>query len=328
MNDNKEQEQSVTSDYIKGIPSIKENNIEAVCIGIEEIAPLCKEAVYVLDFTKKGFHYIANRDLFLNGHSVEEAFAQGYDFFSKVIHEDDMQLWIDIHKAILRRIEKYENFNDVSYFSFDLCYKSRVNRSMVHHRLCSVFINGHLRYGIVVLSSTVVSTSGHLRMHYTNGEFDEFSIGEKEWSKGIKPTLTDLEKNILILVEQGKNGKEAAKILGNSVDYLKRVRSDICEKLGVKTIIQALILAINLRLIDGSVDMFNKKEEKSDEPVIEPKKKRRPMTPDKLKLIQDALDDGKSVNSIAKKEAIDVSECTIRYHIKRGILVRKSEISS
>jgi len=180
-----------------------------------------------------------------------------------------------------------------------------------------------------MLSGTVISTSGRLRIHYASGEFDEFSMGEKRWKKGLQPTLTDLEKNILILIEQGKNSKEAAKMLRYSVDYLKKIRSNICRKLDVKSIIQALILATNMRLIDESVDILIKKEENEKrEPVIVPKKSRRPMTPDKLKLIQEKLNKGKSVNSIAKKEAINVSECTIRYHIKKGNVVRKNENNS
>ena len=50
-------------------------------------------SLFVLDMVQKRFCYIKPDDLFLCGHSMEEAMTLGYDFFSKIIHPEDLPLW-------------------------------------------------------------------------------------------------------------------------------------------------------------------------------------------------------------------------------------------
>jgi len=68
--------------------------------------------------------------------------------------------------------------------------------------------------------------------------------------------------------------------------------------------------ATNRHLI-FSQDAIPEKQKKAED-MSEKKKRRRSMTPEKLALIQEALDRGQSINSIANQE--DISEFTIRYH--------------
>ena len=57
------------------------------------LAAMIPSSLFVLDMVQKRFCYIKPDDLFLCGHSMEEAMTLGYDFFSKIIHPEDLPLW-------------------------------------------------------------------------------------------------------------------------------------------------------------------------------------------------------------------------------------------
>ena len=51
------------------------------------------DSFYVLDIVQKQFCYIKPDNLFLCDHSVEEAMRLGHDFYTQIIHPDDLPLW-------------------------------------------------------------------------------------------------------------------------------------------------------------------------------------------------------------------------------------------
>ncbi|MDR1581899.1 MAG: hypothetical protein LBS55_01340 [Prevotellaceae bacterium] len=93
--------------------------------------------------------------------------------------------------------------------------------------------------------------------------------------------------------------------------------TSICEKLNVHTIEQAVVYVTNhLMLFDTNQEAPVKNKSKT-----EYKKHYQKLTSEKLKHIQERLDNGQSVNSIAKKE--EVSRGAIRNDIDSGKLVIK-----
>jgi hypothetical protein len=73
------------------------------------------EAVFVIDFQQRCFRYVAEHDLFLCGHTREEVMELGYDFFSKVVHPDDMLLLDNYYDAISDRLRSADDLKDISY---------------------------------------------------------------------------------------------------------------------------------------------------------------------------------------------------------------------
>ena len=324
------QSKSVKNKFYKGVPLITGNGNDLPGLNFEELASVSMEAVYVLDFFKRDFHFVANHDFFLCGHSVEEALCLGYDFFSKIIHEDDLLLLAEIHAAILIRLCDFQESHSINYFSFTVRIKNRVGYIMVYHKLKPLYVNGLIRYGLCLLSSSVLDTPGHLCVHYSNSsDFDQYSTTDKRWQKNTKQEpLSDREKDILKLLKQGKANDEIATnpynpgkprkhgILPISTNTLQHDLSSIYKKLNVKTRMQAVIKATNRHSIFSRGAIPEKKEKEAEIP--EKIKLRRKMTPEKLTRIQVALNKGQSVNSIANQEGI--SESTIRYHISKGKL--------
>ena len=184
---------------------------------------------------------------------------------------------------------------------------------MVYHKLKPVFVGEKLRFGTCMLSSSTLKTPGHLRMHYNNGIDYEMYLQHDNWQKRAKEQLTKREKEILILVKQGKSYKNIAKILGKSENTLQNERSSIYEKLDVDNMMQAVNYATHHHLIFGH-DKSSKEQKKE----VTTKRTRRLMNKDMKRLIQEKLDNGQSVNSIANQ--VGISESAIRYAFDKGYL--------
>lgn len=77
-----------------------------------------------------------------------------------------------------------------------------------------------------------------------SGEIITLSLND-----GRKHILTDREKEILLLVKEGKASKQIADILGISLHTVNRHRQNIIEKLSVSNSIEAIMAAESMRLL-------------------------------------------------------------------------------
>jgi len=286
---------------------------DQIPFGMNDFAAISMEAMYVIDFSKRGFYFVANNPLFLCGHTVEQVLSLGYNFFSKVIHPDDLLLLMEALDVIRQRMSDMNDLGALDYFSFTVRMKHQSRHMMIYHKLRPVFVNKRLQFGLCLLSSSVLNKSGCLCAHYTDGvDYEEFVLESKEWIKRRIPMLSEQEKGVLRLVHRGKIGMEAANKLCISYHAYQSRKRAIFKKLKTNSITESVIYAFNHRLI---FDYPNHPKQKKN---TEPKKQRRPMTPEKLLRVQDELNKGCSVNSIAIREG--VGEWTIRYAIRTGKL--------
>jgi DNA-binding CsgD family transcriptional regulator len=308
---------SITSLFYRDVPIIteKDKGVDTLSISLEDIALMSQEAVYVIDFRRRNFNYIANNNLFLCGHSGGEALRLGYDFYPKVIHSDDLPLLIDMHSAMIQRLYCMNGSEGVNYFSFTVRIKNESGYLMVYHKIKPVFAEGKIELGLCMLATTVLDTPGHLRTYYKNGRmYDEYS-GKRKWEQEVVKALTKREEAVITLANQGKKSREIAHTLHISYHTLRNIKASIYQKLNVHSMHQAIVVTTNHQLIFTPDRCYG---ELSLEKTTVRKKTRRLMTPDMCLRIQKELNSGQSVNSIAIREHI--AESAIRYAIKRGKL--------
>jgi DNA-binding CsgD family transcriptional regulator len=250
---------SVAADFFKGIPEQA-----PVTDGVEisfnpgDFSEIMMEAVYILDFQKRNFCHVADHGFFLCGHSREEVMNAGYDFFHRVIHPADMPLWTEMHNIIIKRLCCPDLQTDsINYFSCTFRIKGsrqtgkRPDCLMAYQKLKPKWQNGQVRFGICLLSSSVIRQAGNLRIYYKNClDYDEYSFQNRRWlqQKDI-PKLTDREKDILKLSKQGKSSREIADILFISEKTIRNIETGLYQKLGVHSMIEAVIFATNHRMI-------------------------------------------------------------------------------
>lgn len=81
-------------------------------------------------------------------------------------------------------------------------------------------------------------------MNNHSGNIISYSFSDKK-----KQILTDREKEILLLIKEGKLSKQIAEILGISIHTVNRHRQNILERLSVGNSVEALTAAISMRLL-------------------------------------------------------------------------------
>ena len=308
---------SYTPMFFKNVPAIASNEDIRIFLGVKEVANASSEAVYVIDFHKRDFCFVSERNFFLCGHSVEEVLALGYAFYPTVIHCEDIPLLQDMHAAILRRLCNINGKDEINYFSFAIRIKNASTYLMAYHKIKPVFVDGQIRFGICMLSSSALKTPGHLRACYHNGvDYDEYSPGENKWIRKKVEQLDHREKMILKLYLQGETNQFIANHLKISLYTVRNSQQAIYHKLDVHNMNQAA----NYAMFHHLIYEYEKSDRQKTEEQPQVKKTRRPMTPEKRAKIQERLNRGESVNSIALRE--NISEGAIRYDLKAKRLTK------
>ncbi|MDR0724630.1 MAG: helix-turn-helix transcriptional regulator [Prevotellaceae bacterium] len=291
----------------------------------KNILSISSDAGYIIDFQKRCFHYVSSRDLFLCGYSQEDVMRLGYDFYPYIVHKDDLQLLAKMHCAVLNSPYIAECQENIAHFSFTVRIKmypditSKTEYQMIYHRLKPVFFNRKLCFGICMMNVSALRTSGNLRVYFGENKhsFDEYSFINRLWKTKPAEHLTEREIFILKLAKQGVNNKEIADKIGIKYETLRNINTSIHQKLGVETMEQAIVFATNhLMLFDTT-----REDSPKDECETKNKQHYRKLPQDRLEYIQDCLDKGQSVNSLAKE--IGIARSSIRHAVKTGKLVKK-----
>jgi DNA-binding NarL/FixJ family response regulator len=314
--------------FFEGTILQQELNENIFTISIEDFSSMCMEAMYIIDFQKRCFHHVPCHNLFLCGYSREEVMQLGYDFYSETVHGKDLSLFIKMFQAILIYLkENQERQNDISYFSFTLRLKtppSTIDETgylMVYHKLKPIFINGILHFGICMLSCSVISKSGNLRVYFKNNpNFNEYSFDSEKWKNQQDERLTEQEILILWFSKQRICNKQIADKLKISYIALRHIKMGIYEKLGVETIEQAIIYATNHQMLFSTIVENSEKNFSGLQCCQKSKRRRNKLTDEKRYRIQVAIDNKQSINSIAKE--MKVSEGAIRKAIKNGKMTK------
>ncbi len=278
------------------------------------------ESFYVVDVTANQFCYVSPDDFFLCGYFVEDAMKLGFNFYERIIHPMDLSLWTDMYKAVLRYLDGTKKKQDEeNYFSCTFRLQRKYSFSirpllqMVYHRIKPVWKNSELHYLICSIASSTAKEAGNLRMYSTDRLiYKEYNFKTRFWKwKTIEP-LTEREKAILMLAQQGKSSREIGNNLCKGCNTIRNQIKVLFSKLNVHTMQEAIEFATRNHMI-------NPKQNLQLPPIeVYSKRTRVLLTDDMKKHIQQHLDDGKSIRQAAKQESI--SESAIRYCIKQGKL--------
>ncbi|MDR0385455.1 MAG: hypothetical protein LBH60_05200, partial [Prevotellaceae bacterium] len=97
-------DESITSKFFEEICKefIYAEDDSSYLSGIIDLSGLYTGGVFVMDFQKRCFSVISHRDIFLCGYRAEHAAQLGYEFFRETVHENDLPLFIKIHREILK----------------------------------------------------------------------------------------------------------------------------------------------------------------------------------------------------------------------------------
>lgn len=303
-------------------PAIVPNEQESALVQYCKVfSSITTNSFYVIDISQKRFLYIESDDLFLCGHSVEDAMKLGLDFYTRIIHPEDLPLWTNILDIVLRFLNGIEEGRDnINYFSCafrllrEFSFISSPLPLIVNQRMKPVWIGGELCYLICSMESTSIMIVGKLRLHSTDkSQCKEYDFVSKRWKPVRREVLTERESAILMLAKQGKCSKEIANDLCRGQNTIQNQINSLFKKLGVHSMQDAIEIA-------DYADIMYSRSEKHGNNQSSDTKKRCLLSKDRLQRIQQHLNQHKSIRKIARLE--DTSESAIRYWINKGILTK------
>lgn len=221
--------------------------------GIEEepaIVQYCKvlaamipSSLFVLDMVQKRFCYIKPDDLFLCGHSMEEAMTLGYDFFSKIIHPEDLPLWKSFLGNLSRTLQ--ENSDEWSdYFGlFRLLPKYPfITKSLErysYHRLIPVRKESGHYYLIGIVSDSKCKKIGCYRNGASRFIYQAYNPKKRGWHIQQIPLLSRRELEILAIATGEQDLHFIAEKLCLSYYTIRSHVSSIKRKLKVQDLREA-----------------------------------------------------------------------------------------
>lgn len=233
----------------------------------EQLSFITTESLYVLDVLQKTICYVKPDDLFLCGFLTEDVLRLGYDFYPKVIYSDDLSLWTDMRELTLGYLMRGEgNWNEIDYISctfrllrtYSFC--SRPLLQMVYHRIKPVWKDNELCYLICCVESSTIEKAGNLCLHYKDGlTYSEYNFITRRWKQKVKESLTERERAILMLAQQGKSSSEIADLLCRGHNTIRNQIKYLFSKLKIHSMQGAIEFARNLHMIYPKQDVGSKK---------------------------------------------------------------------
>ena len=200
-------------------------------------------SLFVLDMVRKRFCYIKPDDLFLCGHSMEEAMTLGYDFFSKIIHPEDLPLWKSFLGNLSRTLQ--ENSDEWSdYFGlFRLLPKYPfITKSLErysYHRLIPVRKESGHYYLIGIVSDSKCKKIGCYRNGASRFIYQAYNPKKRGWHIQQIPLLSRRELEILAIATGEQDLHFIAEKLCLSYYTIRSHVSSIKRKLKVQDLREA-----------------------------------------------------------------------------------------
>lgn len=283
------------------------------------ISSIITDSFYVLDIVQKQFCYIKPDDLFLCGHSVEEAMTQGYDFYSQIIHPEDLPLWNNFLEIIPQYLKDLQGKQDtIDYISctFRLIRNNSFMKDplsqMVYQKMIPVWKNKKIGYLICSVESVAYKKNGFY-LHYKNSlTYEKYEPAVGSWSTHTMSFLNERERILLNLSRQGLNSNDISETLCRSKHTIQNQIKALFTKLDVHSMQEAVERANHCNLL------YPYKEKKVGFPNetihTSPQKIEKKL----MYEIQILLDKGKSIRSIASM--IGIAESTIRSWIIKKLL--------
>lgn len=218
------------------------------------LSSMIPDSFLVLDFDQKSFNHMSGNGL-ISCNYTNDTFD--YDCFKNIISPNDRDFWEEVYRIIQDSLNNnILSIEQINYFSFllrinsDLSSNGKSSYFMTYMKLKPQWENNRLRYGICILSASVIrKQNNQLVAYYKNMDYSTYSFKTKKWTYHSFSPLSKRQKEVLIWAQQGFSLKETAYKMNVTDKTIENIRSTLFEKFGVNSIEQAIQYASNRRLI-------------------------------------------------------------------------------
>ncbi len=237
---------------------ISEASYESLGNLIDEIdafSRLTYKSVYIIDYYRRNFLYVAPNPLFLCGYTPDEVKESGYNFYIENVPQEDLKFLLEINVKgfeFLKNIPAEEKKEYTISYCFHIINKESGKKQLINHQITPLRLtkSGEVWLALCVASIPSNGTSGEILMS-RNGAGTQWRYSREgcRWKEEPRYELKDLERDVLKYSMMGYTMNEIAEIVHRSFDTVKVYRKQILEKLGAENIAEAIVIAMNHRLI-------------------------------------------------------------------------------
>lgn len=238
---------------VEGITEKDYRDVDFYIRAVESIARVSYNSVYIIDYNRQNFLYVAPNPLFLCGRSAEEIKEMGYNFYSDLVPEDELKMLLKIN-SIGFRFFNNRPVEERSLFSisYDFHIRHKDDYVLINHKLTPLAMapNGHMWLAVCYVSISNHDRPGNIEVHkLAESDFWRYDMDLDRWILTEAVRLTDREKEVLLLSATGMTVESIAQKLHRSVNSIKTRRRAIFDKLDVRSISEAIAFATNYKLI-------------------------------------------------------------------------------
>lgn len=238
---------------VEGIDDEQYQHLDPMIRAIDAMANATYQSIYVIDYLKKGFLHVASNPLFLCGHTAEEVRQMGYRLYIDHVPAEEQPMLTEINEVGFKRFnEEPINARSRCYMSYDFHIVNREDRFLVNHKITPFALapDGRAWLAMCVVSLSHHSTPGHIEFHRKGRPtYWEYDLESHCWQQRMIITLKPQEKQVLILSAQGYTVQQIAEKMCRALDTVKTYKRALFERLGVRSITEALTVATNEGLI-------------------------------------------------------------------------------
>ncbi len=198
--------------------------------------------IFIVDMHTKSFLYVSSIYSSLIGEDTNNSFAHEDIPTLKMIFENAYDLFLSYPVTERMKLVFSFSFNSIRYGKTRVLHQSMTPLALTEDGdlwlvLCTTSFSSKKKPGDYVM-----------RLH-GDDEYMIFNPSKGRWYHKEGISLIEEEKDILFLSSQGYTMKEIGAILCKSLDSIKMYKRAIFSKLGVKSITEAVLAAINQNLI-------------------------------------------------------------------------------
>lgn len=220
---------------------------------LEHIALVENSSLTIYDIFQKRYVFVRNRFKELIDYDEKVATEEGYPFFFRLMHSDDIPFVLD---TCIRAIEFMQKIPNEQRKDFKTIFEFRLsNKQGKHIRFIQQMVNleldlkGNMWLILILMdvnpnqqdSKSLLSST----MNMKTGKVYQFTEDKDD----KKSQLSKREIEILGLISKGMASKEIAEQLFISVNTVNNHRQRIIEKMDVNTTSEALTYAMRIGII-------------------------------------------------------------------------------
>ena len=243
----------ISSNSVSDIPEEEYQKVGLLIDTFEALSRVVYQSLYIIDYNKKNFLYVSNNPLFLCGLTTQEVKKMGYAFYLNHVPEQEQTMLTELNIAGFGFFENLSvQERTQCTMSYDFHLVSGRKKTLINHKLTPTLLTkeGRIWLAACVVSLSSHSTPGNIVLRITGQPVSyEYSLKSHRWKENEGISLSEREKEVLLLSAQGYSMNEIADRLCLGSDSIKFHRKNVFEKLQVKNITEALSFATNYKLL-------------------------------------------------------------------------------